>query len=221
MVLMFTLGILALLAILGATIFLATQDDLQVSAETTIGRDAFSKADFTTVFAAYLGRVAITAGSAGDVADTLAPGGIAGRPGFVVNLHDLTKAGLLQLGETNTEDLIKERYILATDGNTGKRPHVEVFYYYGGDPDKKQLVGTAAIGYGQGDPTEAGTCLADNCNAGIDSPSKPYYLVISSDGRVPQRGQDSSPPVKDPSNYYDGDNDAKHTIVTAIYRLLL
>lgn len=217
-ILVFTMGILALLAILGVTLFLATKNELKVAGDTAVGRDAFIKADFTTQLTAFLGEAALTTNRAGDLAELLSPGGVASRPGFVVRVHNFSEAGFQQLEYKNTEKLTKKRLLRATDGNSSDQPHVEIFYQYDSTaPNRLQLVGTAAVGFGLPDPQTPGMCLEDSCNDGVGSASVPYFLVINADGRIPTSGQNDLTPVTDPSNYYSGDPAAKHSIISAIY----
>lgn len=221
MVLIFVLGILALLAILGATVFLTTKDEVQVSSETHISRDAFTKADLTARVAVFLARTALT-GSAGDSQDSLAAGGVAGRPEFVVELDNFSTDGFQQLEHQITDDLIRERYLMAVDGHNTKVPHVKVYYQYDGATTKRQLIGTAAVGIGYNKPDDVGG-LADGQYDDISEggATNRVYLVISADGRIPTRGRDAATPPTDPSNYIEGDSEAKHGIVTAIYRELM
>lgn len=217
-VLIFTLGILALLAILGATIFLATKDEVQMTNENTISRDAFHKGDFSAILAASLGHMQLKGQSAGTLSDALKPGGVSGRPGFVVEVNNFTYDGFLQLQYRNTADLVMQQYLLATDSNSSLRPHVEVFYEYGGSSSKRQLIGTAAVGLGLPDPKALGS-QGQYDDQGFSNNF--IFLVISANGRVPARGRDESAPPRDPSNYFTGDIDAKHSIITTVYRMLL
>ena len=218
MVLVFTLGILALLAILGTTIFLATKDEVQMANENTTSRDSFHKGDFSAILAASLAHMQIKGQSAGTLDDALKPGGVSGRPGFVVKVNNFTYDGFMQLQYQNTADLVKQQYLMATDSSTSLRPHVEVFYEYDGNPDRRQLIGTAAVGLGLPDPKGIGS-QGQFTEPGFSNEF--IFLVISADGRIPTRGRDDTTVPEDPSNYYTGDKEAKHSIITTVYRMLL
>lgn len=206
--------------ILMATIFITAKDEVQVSSEYLGSRDAFTKADITNRMAVYLARTALY-GSPGEASDSLAVGGIAGRPEFAIALNNLNTSGFIEIKDKMTDADVRDRYILATDGNTSIRPHVEVYYQYDNSPTKRQLVGTAAVAIGtdtsegpgsQGDP-QYDSIAVGGYNVRV-------FLVVSANGRVPlQRG--GGPLELDPSNYYTGTEDAKHSIVTAIFQEIM
>ena len=208
-VLLFTLCILALMMILGATLFLATQDELYVSSDNTVSRDAFSKADLTARMAVFLARASLDE-SVGSVSSSLSPGGVSGRPEFVVGMNNFTQ--FINDDHDDAQSNIRKRYILAAGGEidlTGDgpvdpaiKPHVTVEYEYGSG--LRQMVGTAAVAVSYVQP------LTQKENVEI-----PTYLIVTADGRVPvgdTAGED------DPSNFFTGKSSAKHGIVTTIYK---
>lgn len=212
MVLLFTLCILALLAILGAVVFLSTKDDAYVSANTAISRDAFTKADFTARIGVFMGR-ALLHEDIGKPSDTLSAGGVAGRPGFLVELNNFTIGNILDLDSEDVETATRNRYLLALGGQvdvngdgSNDEPHIRVNYQYDDAGTRRQLVGTASVSYSHPEPLVR--------NEG----EIPTYIVVTSDGRVPTTGRNDSSPPLDPSNYLTGDEYAKHSIVTAIYK---
>lgn len=238
MVLIFTLGILALLAILGATIFLTTRDDAQVAKELQTGREAFTIADLTARLAIFFGRVTVEFHS-GEVISSLSPGGVADRPEYIVETHNFSETEFQQLRYNLTDDLIRQRYLLATFSDQNIEPHVKVYAQYDGSSSKRQLIGTAAVGIGYHVPggmpsssSPGGSGGGAAGGPGVGSLGEEGYgggsggglevktfLVITANGRVPTRGQGQNNPPIDPSNYFTGDSNAKHSIVTSIYRM--
>jgi len=222
MVLLFVLGILALMMVLAATIFMTTQDEVHVSAENFGGREAFTKADLTTRMTVFLARTTLDA-SAGNTSASLVDGGIAGRPEFVVELGDnFGTNGFIDIGEKVTDEQIKNRYILAADGlaeeMTPVRPHVQVYYQYDGSTSKRQLIGTAAVAMGTGASDAVGSQGEGQYDQiSVGGYSVKAFLVVSANGRVPLRPT-GGPMEEDPSNYFTGAGNAKHSIVTAIYQ---
>jgi len=217
MVLLFVLGILALLMILVSTIFMTTQDEVQVSSENLVSREAFTKADLTARVAVFLARASLKS-SAGKPADSLLDGGIAGRPEFAIVLNNFSPENFLDIDDQATAEQIRDRYILAADGSSSVRPHVEVYYQYDNSPTSRQLIGTAAVARGTSrldDIGGRGEGQYDNI------PSNPgsvvVFLVVSANGRVPLRTA-GGPLEVDPSNYFTGAENAKHSIVTTIYQ---
>lgn len=221
MVLLFVLGVLALLMILAATIFMTTQDEVQVSAENFTSREAFTKADLTSRVGVYLARTTLY-GSPGEISETLAGGGVAGRPEFVVNVRpNFGTNDFLEIGDKVTNEQILERYVLAADASPSAKPHVEVYYQYDNNTSKRQLIGTAAVAIGTG----ASDGLGSQGEGQYDQIATGGYsvrafLVVSANGRVPYRTKDSTLPV-DPSNYFTGAGNAKHSIVTTIYQEIM
>ncbi|MDL2260181.1 hypothetical protein LJB99_04840 [Deltaproteobacteria bacterium OttesenSCG-928-K17] len=211
MVIIFVLGILAMLAILGASIFLTTKTDYQVSSDTHTGREAFTNADLTLRTSVLLGRALIDPG-AGTPSDALKNGGVSGGPVYSLVIHDFNLNKFQQLEDPLTgnpkvtDAMTKERYLLMT-GAGGKTPPVRMY-------KDNILVGTAAISYGRGRITDPGGG-AEGDYSGLTPFSIPAYLIVSVDGRVPQSSDTDS------ANYIEGDVSAKHTIITAIFRDIL
>lgn len=232
MVLIFALGILAMLAILGLSIFLTTKTDLQVSTDTHVGRNAFSNADLTARTAVLLAR-SVVLPSGGATSDLLSAGGLTGRPPFSINMNNFTLSGFQQLEDQVTDDLVKERYLIMA-GTSGRKPHVEVYSKAGRQKNGVMIgnqvdviIGTAAVAYGHGRVTDPGSNEEGSYSgSNVGAFAIPVFIVISADGRVPQINGaqlDSSPGSidSDQANYIDGDASAKHSIVTTIYRELL
>lgn len=211
MVLIFVLGILIILAILGASIFLTTKTDYQVSSDTHTGRDAFANADLTARISVLLGRALIDPGG-GTPSQALNSGGISGGPVYNVKINNFALNSFQQLEDPTTGDpkvtdaMTKKRYLLMT-GAGGTTPPVQMY-------KSDILVGTAAISFGRGRITDPGSG-AEGDYSGLTPFSIPAYLVVSADGRVPR----STDP--DAANYIEGDAGAKHTIITTIFRDIL
>ena len=225
MVLLFVLGILALLMILVSTIFMTTKDEVQVSAENFSSRDAFTKADLTARLTVYLARTTLY-GSAGATSDSLAVGGIAGRPEFAIKLaSNFTTDGFMDIGDKVTDPQIEKRYLLAANGlaeeSPAVEPHVQVYYQYDNAPSERQLIGTSAVALGTGSPDAVGGQGEGQYDPiATGGYSVRAFLVVSANGRVPLR-KSGVPLEVDPANYFTGAENAKHSIVTAIYQEIM
>lgn len=219
MVLVFTLCILALLMILGATIFMSTKDEVYVTSDLSASRDAFTKADLTAHITVFLARADL---NFTDLKVSLSPGGVDGRPKFVVDMNNFSDK--IKLDKNTSALNTRNRYVLAADGNPNldgdetktsqeeedMRPHVTVHYQYGNSDTQRQLVGSASIATGH---------PAKNAPGSLQEGKEiPTFLVVTADGRIPTRGQDLSSPPEDPANYFTGDPYAKHAIVATIYK---
>ena len=244
MVLIFVLCVLAILAILCTSIFLSTRDELQVSADNSVSRDAFTKADLTARLAVFLSRTALY-GSPGDPIDSLKSGGVAGRPEFEIEMIDKFGTKTFQkVGDQMTDGLIKQRYIWAVSGHPDSTypedpeeldkgdvaavPHVAVYYKYAAEEaaggGQRQLVGTAAVAYGRAKKTAVGSQREEDYKQGGGGAFTRVFLIVTADGRVPVGPKDKTGqtdlPV-DPSNYLLGDDFARHSIITTIYKEIL
>lgn len=217
MVLLFVLCILALMMILGSTIFMTTKDDVQISGENLSSREAFTKADLTARMSVYLARTTLY-GSPGGTSDTLADGGVAGRPQFAVELiSNFNKNGFLEIDDRMTSAQIKDRYVIAADGISTVQPHVRVYYQEGSE---RQLIGSAAVALG----TSSADAMGSLGEGQYDQIATGGYsvtaiLMVSADGRVPV--QPGGVWQEDPANYFTGTENAKHSIVTAIYQEIM
>ena len=245
MVLIFVLCILAILAVLCTSIFLSTRDELQVSADNSVSRDAFTKADLTARLAVFLSRTSLY-GSPGETSDSLKSGAISGRPEFEIELADNFSTSVFQqAGDQMTDSLIRQRYIWAASGhpqstrpekdpehpNSTKDvkaiPHVAIYAKYGGEEgggSQRQLVGTAVVAYGTSKKTSGGSQGEGSYKTGSGGAYARVFLIITADGRVPAGPKDKSGQANlpvDPSNYFLGDDFARHSIVTTIYQEIL
>ena len=222
-VLLFTLVILVLLGLMGASLMMNTRTELSVTQSTYLGRDAFAKADYTARLALFLGRALLNQ-TAGDPCDFLtSTSGPAGRPGFTVRIGanitcsnsggstDLTQDLIRQESEMPTLEDIADRYLQATGSANAPgttfhyKPHLTVLY--GG-----QVVGTAALTMYYSGISDPGGSQGDDFYGSQGENSVRVYLVVSADGRLPRA------PGEDSANFYSGGRTSTRSIVTAVYR---
>lgn len=217
MVLAFTLVILALLAVLGISLFLSTKDEYDITVSNTMSRTAFTNADLTNRIATFLARTSLIS-SAGKPEDSLATGGIDGRPRFLVNMATYFGPNFFyNLGEVVTKARITDLYegALGSD-ETGKRNFVTIQYQYGeGAEVKNYTVGSASIGLGTPRPDDPSGSIADGEYDQLRSGSTVVYLVVAADGRAYEMS-DGSEAAK--SRYLSGDRSGKHSVVVSIFQ---
>ena len=226
-VLVFTLVILILLGLMGASLMVNTRTELRVSHNTYLGRDAFSKADLTARLTLFVGRSLLN-GSAGPICDILSAlaSPPAGRPTYEIRLGsttictsasgltDLTQESITRSDENLTIQDILDRYLQATasasaPGSAFSDPP-QVTVLQGG-----QVVGTAALALYYNNLGNEGGGIGDEGYGGQGENSIRVYLVVSANGRLPlEAGVDAA-------NFYGGGSPATHSIVTTVYREII
>ncbi|MDR1921428.1 MAG: pilus assembly PilX N-terminal domain-containing protein [Candidatus Adiutrix sp.] len=209
-ILMFSLVILLMIGLMGAIIHLNTTTELRISHDTYEGRDAFTKADSTARVGLLLGR-ALLYSEAGDPGDYVR-GDVSGadRP-FKVELDtaNFTLANVAKFTDIVTAEDIKNRYLQATHADSAETPQVKVLY---GD----EVIGTASVDIGYGSPNQPGASLGQHTYNRDDGNTVTAFVVVTADGRVSRPAPGGSP--GDNANYFRGDYEATHSIVTTIFR---
>lgn len=229
-VLAFTLIALVLMGLLGTALIVNTQSELEISMQTSFGRDTFNKADSVATISVLAARALVDGETAGDPSDLISAGQSSGsRPPFKVELMtDFSESKLLQIQKTPTIDEIKERYLIATfaeeskpdsDQDKTKFPHVRLV-----TPDKNSskdiILATAAIAIDISELAQQGTSTAgysnqDNTYDDSGGNAIRIFIVVSANGRtIGGRGSHDS-------NYFGGSGVSNHSIVTTIYQAII
>lgn len=203
-VLIFTLGVLLLLGLMGMAIMTTTNSELKTTAQTRLGREAFSRADSMATIALQLARTIIVAETAGDfntIIDNSKSGTATSPPGPVYSVEVdpsiANEMSFYQLGRVSSTDDIRERYLRATEADTSIDPTVTLLL-------DGNIIGTAHVAtttiIPAGGPQD-GTLLFT-------------YIVVSADGRVPR-----SVGAANVGNYFnEHETETTRSIVSSIYR---
>ena len=225
-ILMFTLIIMLLLGLMGAAIMLNTRTELNVSANTTQGRAAFSRADMGTGVATLISRVLLSP-VLGSVEDLLQSDGgqtVSGRVLTVDNIQsketDFNPATMLNLAKGRVTPAnsgqwgyneFQSRYAQmgsatgeANDSDVS--PHFSLTLRQGG-----QVAGTAVVTIDPGSGVQKGMTLGGSNYGTSDGTSFRMVLVVSVNGRELKSDSDKSA--------YSGEepDDAPHSVLTSMY----
>lgn len=203
-VLIFVLGVLILLSLMGAAIMTNTRSELKTTVNTLAGREAFSRADSMATVALQLARVVIvgeSAGSVSDVLDNSKSGTATSPPGPVYKVNFDSSVGnemdFYQLGRSDSVDDTLNRYLGATAADAGEEPTVSLLF-------DGTVIGAAHVATTTFLPT----------GASLDGKVLYTYIVVSADGRVPR-----SVGAGNEGNYFnESETDTARSIVSSIYR---
>ncbi len=200
-VLMFTLVILLLMSLMGAAILLNSRTELNIAANTVVGRDTFTRADGISGMATLLTRISISK-------EFERPEEVLANNSkyMEVEFREELNLALLQSEHLDSFD-IQKRYIRAgsqtVSGDTSYQPHM--IFSSGGS-----VVGTAAVSFDFGDPVGVGQSLSGDGQYDNSGGTRiQMLLVVSVNGRSP--GGDASA-------YDRGTGDVPHSFITTIFR---
>ena len=210
-VLLFALVVMMLMGLMAGAIFMNTRSELTISGNTKMGRDAFTNADSTARVALLLARVYVQP-SGGHPRDYLAAPLNDDGPfqcsnedtdehPFTVCIHrnNFVMAKMPEPAGKGLEEDIRNRYLAAAAANS---PHV-ILKHNG------RIVGTAAVAIDEGGlkGSNGGGNYGD-----LNGPSEQAVVMVTAIGRVPL-GSDGKG-----ADYYTGNVDSPHSVVTVIYR---
>lgn len=212
-VLVFTLIILALMAILGAALFLNTNAEVRITQNTYQGRATFSKADAMARLGVLFSRTALTP-VAGSIGEYLAAGSGGGtRPPFEVELvnDNLSFDDLNLLTGKTTIDNIRDRYLRATGADGYPQPIATL--RYGG-----QIVGTVTVDVNMEETTPPGSSDREGGYNPDTGSVTVVYLIVAADGRLLKSAEVNA---EDAGNYFSDDLMSTHSIINVIFREVL
>ncbi|MDR0882138.1 MAG: pilus assembly PilX N-terminal domain-containing protein [Candidatus Adiutrix sp.] len=232
-VLMFTLVVLTLMALLGASIMVNTRTELNITSNNAVGQEAFNRADSTLAIALMLTRQLAKEFDATEIKAPLDKN----QDGLfkVVTCQStdcFQKNKLPGIGEVTTIQSIKDRYLAATDAafshdsssnpKKGKviEPFIKVYRVDETDKtnkDKMELIGTATATIGNSTPMSGegvGGSIGESKGDPSDGTNIKIYYVVTADGRVTRAHKDD----ESAANYYTGNQQATHSVITTIYK---
>lgn len=222
MVLAFTLVILMLMSLMGMAILMNTRTELNISANTALGRDAFTRTDMASRIATFMGRIILNSGAAGGAPlDVLTES--EDSPLKVYIKQDFNLGSLEQ--ETFFDDYdVTRRYIRsgswlekpesggsATDPEN--QPHLTFTELVG---NEEVVVANAALALDYGEMKVPGASLgvSDYDNSG--GTRLVVVTIISTNGRTPNI---SAGKAQGTAFHYGGEfTDEPHSIITIIFR---
>jgi len=222
---MLTLVVLLLMSLMGMAILMNTRTELSISANTTSGRDAFTRADTASRMSTLMARLLVHEYELGAPQQVLAGGFYKGGSDdreFTVDEYDEAYFNMEKLlAESADEFDYQKRYLSAasrTDTEVDLRPHL-VFR------KKGKIISTARVAMDYGETANlAGMSLGTSSYDGSDGTSVRIVLAVTVNGR---------PPLSDDDNYgaYDSfkkktdpdeedalTNDVPHSVITTLFR---
>lgn len=216
-VLIFTLVILLLVGLMGAAILLNTRTELNISHNTSVGRDAFSRADMTARIATLMGRVLLhpELGSA----QALFSGADSSDDNTLIVQFNDTWFNTAAMKEEAMDDYDPvKRYVRASrflEGSSGDEFSADTPQLVFREKGSGKIVSTASISMDYGEAVQDGMSL--DSGSFYDSSSGSTIRVVLT---VTVSGH---PPVAGTSgNAYDGgSSDLPHSVITTIFREIM
>ncbi|UQZ88190.1 hypothetical protein C4J81_02770 [Deltaproteobacteria bacterium Smac51] len=207
-VLIFALIVMLLMGLMATALFLNTRSELVISRNTYMGRDAFTKADSAARIAIMLSRTLLY--------PTLGPpsgyftDNSGGNSPFTVEMSpDFNLETLLELAGEGLESDIMNRYLVSTAAHA---PHITIKH-------DGNIVATAAVALnysnngGMGPLPQPGSSIDGSGHYGNnDGANIQAIVVVTATGRIPLSGDDKR------SDYYSGNVESPHSVITAIYK---
>ena len=210
MILAFTLIILTLMSMMGVTILLNSRTELNISSNTSQGRNAFASADTAARVATLIGRILLHPELSGDLESYILnstigdSGKVPGDFQLHVEVSDELKNEGLRADVDSTHDFT-QRYIRA---GSGLEPHVVFTRVSDNVP-----VATAALSVDHQAPITPGMSLGGgDAYDGGGGPSLSVVLVVSVNGRA------MGPRLAGSGTFEGGTDDEARSIITILYR---
>jgi hypothetical protein len=209
-VLVFTLAILGLMSVMGLAIIMNTRTELNVSHNTYMGREAFTRADTGARVAIFVARIYMHP-------ELGTPDGV-----FSTNSSDPLKVTITDDSFYLSDELLNNadnwdyrgRYIAAasrTDASGGNKPHLHFGQYVDGD---YKTVATAALSIDHGEVIITGSSLdTGNAYDSTSGSSVQVILATTVNGRPPS-GDEAAYEQKSGQ----APSDMAHSVVTTLFR---